>query len=748
MGHSVGEIAAMCVAGGMTLADGLTLIAARGRLMQALPAGGGMTSVMASEARVVDALAGAGDRVAIAAVNGPRHVVLSGERTAVDAVAAELAADGIKTRPLTVSHAFHSPLMLPMIADYEAVVRQIAFRTPVVPFVSCVDGQLSGPGVTTPEYWLRNVTDPVRFADGVAALRDQGVTACLEIGPQPVLLGMARECAGEQAEELLWLPSLRKDGDTGTTLGSLAKLYVRGAEIAWEMVNPGLRTSLPGYPFARKRFWISPVPQAAARQAAPAPPVRQPGHQLYALDWQPQPAQAAAPSVPASWVVFADDDGVGDELGRILQTRGDACTLVTKGSSLDPWTGRDRGAGSVRAELEQLFDRAGSAERPLKGAVFLWASAPDAAPHAGPESSPELLSLETTSVRIAAAHESLRRVVDLAQAASARTGARAVRVWLATRNAVDTGTASGRIALEAAPWWGFARTMALEAPDAWGGIVDLPSRREAGPDAQRLAAEISGTGDDDQVVYRDGNRLVPRLIEREKRAAAALRLDSAGAYIVTGGLGALGRQSARWLIARGARHIVLASRTGGANAGDAVRELEALGATVTVIAADVSKRTDVERLIATVQAGPAPLRGVIHAAGIDPVAPLASITAASLDQALDPKVDGGWWLHELTRQLPLDLFLTFSSVAGVLGSATRAHYAAANTFLDALAAERRREGLPALTVSWGPWKGGGMASAASLEQFERIGNYGLDPADALKGLDEAIADGAAADQRR
>src|SRR6185295_5363846 len=170
MGHSVGEIAAMCVAGGVSLEDGLKLIAARGRLMQALPAGGVMTSVMADEARVLAAIEGAHESVAIAAVNAPGQVVISGAGAAVAEISARLTADGIKTKALTVSHAFHSPLMRPMLAEFERVVREIRFSAPRVPLVSCVDGVFAPETMTRPEYWLRQVMEPVRFASGMKTL--------------------------------------------------------------------------------------------------------------------------------------------------------------------------------------------------------------------------------------------------------------------------------------------------------------------------------------------------------------------------------------------------------------------------------------------------------------------------------------------------------------------------------------------------------------------------------------------------
>ena len=242
MGHSVGEIAAMCVAGGVSLDDGLKLIAARGRLMQALPAGGVMTSVMADETRVLEALAGSEETVAIAAINAPSQVVISGAGTAIAEIAARLTADGIKTKALTVSHAFHSPLMEPMLADNERVVREIRFSPPRVPLVSCVDGVLASDEVTRPEYWLRQVLEPVRFAAGMATLEREHVTACIEIGPQPILLGMARQCVSDDGG-IEWLPSLRKDSDSWLTLlDSVPDSTLRGAEIDWRAFDGAGRT--------------------------------------------------------------------------------------------------------------------------------------------------------------------------------------------------------------------------------------------------------------------------------------------------------------------------------------------------------------------------------------------------------------------------------------------------------------------------------------------------------------------------
>jgi len=226
--------------------------------MQTLPAGGVMRSVRAGEARVKHAIAGFEGQVSIAAINGPEAVVLSGEEKAVAEVVKRLEAEGLKTKALTVSHAFHSPLMAPMLAEYETLARGVSLSAPKIPLISCVDSASFSVEAATSDYWVRQVRDPVRFTDAMAALKAQNITTYIEIGPHPVLLGMGRLCLPD--EEGLWLASLRKDADAWQTLlGSVAQLYVQGADINWEDFNAPYAyqgVAIPTYPFRRKRYWI------------------------------------------------------------------------------------------------------------------------------------------------------------------------------------------------------------------------------------------------------------------------------------------------------------------------------------------------------------------------------------------------------------------------------------------------------------------------------------------------------------
>ncbi|HKQ62972.1 MAG TPA: acyltransferase domain-containing protein, partial [Candidatus Polarisedimenticolaceae bacterium] len=233
LGHSVGEYAAVCVAGVLSLEDGITLIAERGRLMQALPEGGAMAAAFTDEATVAPLIAPRADRVSIAALNGPAQTVVSGDGDAVGEVLAELKARGIGGKRLVVSHAFHSPRMDPMLDAFERTAAGLRFSPPRIGLVSNVTGLLAaGQDATSARYWRRHVREPVRFRQGMQSVIDAGCRTRIEIGPSPTLLAMGRRAVAEPAG--LWLPSLQKgQGDWETMLGSLGALWVAGHRVDW-----------------------------------------------------------------------------------------------------------------------------------------------------------------------------------------------------------------------------------------------------------------------------------------------------------------------------------------------------------------------------------------------------------------------------------------------------------------------------------------------------------------------------------
>ncbi len=264
IGHSIGEVAAAHVAGVFSLEDACTLIAARGRLMQALPEGGAMVAVQATEDEVATSLTGREAEVSIAAVNGPTSVVIAGDEDVALEIAGQWAEQGRKTRRLRVSHAFHSPRMDGMLDDFRKVVEGLSFAPPTIALVSNVTGEAAGAEeVCSPEYWVRHVREAVRFADGVRALEARGVTRFVEVGPDGVLTAMARDCVEDRPEGTatpVMVPVLRKDRpETRALTTALAELHVSGVRVDWERAFAGSgarKAELPTYAFQRERYWL------------------------------------------------------------------------------------------------------------------------------------------------------------------------------------------------------------------------------------------------------------------------------------------------------------------------------------------------------------------------------------------------------------------------------------------------------------------------------------------------------------
>ncbi len=318
------------------------------------------------------------------------------------------------------------------------------------------------------------------------------------------------------------------------------------------------------------------------------------------------------------------------------------------------------------------------------------------------------------------------------------------RVWLVTRAAVPIGDTD--LNPTAAPVWGLGRGYAVEHPETWGGLIDVEGDPAAA--AWNIVEQVLNGGDEDQVGFRALRRHAARL----DRSAAPVRrlqsLDAAGAYLVTGGLGGLGLATARWLARRGARHLVLVSRSPLATRSrdDAVRReieaLEAEGVSVRAVEADVADRTAMAAVIASLDADGMPLRGIVHCAAAISAAPLLELSSAQMRDMLSAKITGTRVLAEIADDHELDLFVLFSSTTALLGVRGLAHYAAANAFMDGFAHWRSRQGRPTLAVNWGTWETMRIASAADRESFLRGGLKPMVTERALDWMDGLLATGA------
>ncbi|MFD3486315.1 SDR family NAD(P)-dependent oxidoreductase [Streptomyces sp. NPDC058665] len=261
-GHSIGEIAAAHVAGIFSLDDACRLVAARGSLMQALPANGAMISLRATEGQIVPLLEGHEDEVTIAAVNGPSSIVISGDEEAATRIADTLAETGVKTRRLTVSHAFHSPHMEPMLDEFELVAGELIYHTPTIPIVSALSGELADHYITTPQYWVQHVREAVRFADAITTLDRLGTRHYLELGPDPVLTAMAQDSVPDDVDAV-HVATLHRDRDENQSfLTALAAAHANGGQVRWTPVigeSPTPARGLPTYPFQRQHYWLEPA---------------------------------------------------------------------------------------------------------------------------------------------------------------------------------------------------------------------------------------------------------------------------------------------------------------------------------------------------------------------------------------------------------------------------------------------------------------------------------------------------------
>ncbi|MEU3188630.1 type I polyketide synthase [Streptomyces sp. NPDC006923] len=755
-GHSIGELVAAHVAGVLSLADACALVAARGRLMERLPAGGAMVAVRATRDDVVPLLS---DRVAVAAVNGPSSVVLSGAEDEVLEIARALEEQGRKTSRLTVSHAFHSPHMDAMLDAFREVAAGLTYHAPRIAIVSNLTGGVVAPDqIRDPDFWVRHVREAVLFLDGVRALEAEGCSVYVELGPDGVLSALAEDSLLAAADTVR-LPVLRKDrGEPETLVTALARLHVQGVAVDWSAFFAGTgarRVDLPTYAFQRERFWLADSVAGTASTPAPQPSADERfwaavededrGALAAELEVDPEaPLSAVLPSL-AAWRKRRHESSMID--GWRYRTTWKPLTGRRPAGTLEgPWllavplgTSSD---DALTAGVAAMFAERGVATRRVEidpVAIGRSALAASLSALAGQENGPVagVLSLLATGLD----GDGVRAVVGSALLIQALGDAEVeAPLWLATRGAVSVGRSDRLVSPAQAQVWGLGRTAALEVPGRWGGLIDLPEPLD-GRAADRLASVLAAPGDEDEVAVRASGVFGRRLVRAPGGRAPADAWHPRGTVLVTGGTGALGAQVARWLARGGAEHLVLTSRRGAEAPGAAgLRdELVALGTAVTVAACDVTDRDALAELLGSLPAE-WPLTGVVHAAGVLDDGVLDGLTPERIESVLSAKSLAAARLHELTRERDgITAFVLFSSVAGTFGAAGQANYAAANAYLDALAEQRRADGLPATSVAWGPWADGGMAAGEALEQrMRRDGVPPMAPESAILALQRAL----------
>ncbi|WP_329792212.1 type I polyketide synthase [Lentzea sp. DG1S-22] len=512
LGHSIGELTAAHLAGVWSLEDAARLVAARGKLMQALPAGGAMVAVRAAEAGI-ELLPG----VSIAAVNGPESLVLSGDEDAVLRMASRFE----RSKRLAVSHAFHSHHMDGMLAEFREIARDVEYAAPRIPLISNLTGALAtADQVTDPEYWVRHVRDTVRFADGVTALHAAGVRRFVEIGPDAALSALGADCVPDG----LFLPVQRKNRDEVTTAAhAQATLFANGVKLDWPGIFAGTGAEpvdLPTYPFERERFWL-----------APAPAKRASGWRHH-VRWTPVPTSAGRPAGP--WTVVAEqDDAWAQAAARALGT-----TVVSAAEAREGNVLAFVGDGMAAAAL-------------LRENTRLWCATRGAVAVGGHERVASPQQAEVWGVGRVAAIEQPRSwggCVDLPEVPDARSVARLLEVLSGGEDeiAIRTSGVHARRFVPSEPatgtWTTSGTALVTGGTGALGAVVArrlveagtrhlvlLSRRGEDAPGARELAAELTGLGARVEIRACDA-------ADREALAAVVAELDDLRVVVHTAGV--------------------------------------------------------------------------------------------------------------------------------------------------------------------------------------------------------------------
>ena len=452
---------------------------------------------------------------------------------------------------------------------------------------------------------------------------------------------------------------------------------------------------------------------------------------LYREEWQPKDMESvpepATLSESGKWIILADRDGSGKRLAELI---GDNAILVYPGERYDNIKGSHYVVNPlVREDFQRLLEEV-THNSPCSGIVHLW-------------SLDETSRMDTHNALQNAQVLGCGSVLNLVQALYKTGWSEYPEIALVTRGAINTGFSKESVQLQQAPIWGMSRVIALEIPDLQCLRVDLDPADEC-DEVQELYKELCSTDREDQVAWRQGTRHVARLARYPSRATAGkFEFKEDSSYLITGGLGALGQCVAQWMVEQGARNLILVGRRGTEQTGglSSIQYLEQLGARVLVQKCDVSNPHDVATMLGSIEREMPPLRGVIHAAGIIEDGVLLQQNWEQFLRVMAPKMEGAWNLHQFTKDIALDFFVCFSSVASLYGTLGQSTYAAANAFMDALAHYRQSLGLPGLSINWGPWSETGMAATMDEGSKRRFRDRGLDsivPSSGLQVLDYLI----------
>ncbi|QMS92041.1 SDR family oxidoreductase [Nostoc edaphicum CCNP1411] len=731
IGHSIGEYVAATLAGVFSLKDALELVANRGKLMQQLPSGG-MLSIQLPQQEVQPLL---WQELSLAAINAPSYCVVSGPTAAVEQLQQQLQAKGVGCRRLHTSHAFHSQMMEPIVEPFIQSLQKVKLNSPQIPFISNVTGTwITTAEATDPNYWARHLREPVRFSEGIAELTKAHERVLLEVGPGRTLTTFAKQHWIEELTALTSLPHPQEQqSDAAFFLNTLGRLWLVGVQVDWSGFYAHQRRHripLPTYPFERQRYWIEANPKAALATAPQETLEIKPdiADWFYVPRWKESMPlelfqQEEVVKQKSCWLVFVDAYGVGAEIANRLEQYGHDVIIVKIAEQFAQLNDREytinpQQPGDYNALLEALQVQ----DLTPQAFAHFWSVTPNATLPSN--KSPDEFFEDCQNL-------GFYSLMFLAKALAERNMTEPIKLMVVTSDVHDV-TGDERLCPEKITVLGSCKVIPQEYPNiaCYSFDVVLPEFGTTGSQKliDNLLAEFTAQPTDLIVAYRGHHRWVQTFeaVRLEERITGKTRLRKEGVYLITGGLGKVGLALAEFLAQTVQAKLILLGRKGLPEKNQwcqwltnhdeqdhvsqqirRVQALEALGAEVLVISADVVNEQQMQNAIAIATERFGKIHGVIHAAG-NLKAVLHSIqqtSKAEVQKQFEPKVYGVFLLDKLFQGKELDFCLLTSSLASVLGGLGFISYTAANLFMDAFVHKHNQitNSCPWFSVNWDDW---------------------------------------------
>jgi len=757
IGHSIGEYVAACLAGVFSLEAALTLVTKRGRLMQSMP-GGAMLSLPLSEKDVLPLL---GEEISLSAINGPALCVVSGTYASIERLEKQLADKGIETRRLKTSHAFHSPMMDPILESFIEEVKRVQLHPPQIPYLSNVTGTwITEEDATSAEYWARHLRQPVRFTDGVQKLLAEPEQILLEVGPGKTLSSLARRVRGQTPGRII-LSSLRhpqeQADDEAFILNTLGRLWLAGVAVDWNGFHQHeqrQRLSLPTYPFERQRYWLDTngernvvlITEKELNKKADF------NEWFYSPSWQRIDFSQVKDKLPAeqtnqNWLIFLDRLGLGRQLVESLILQAPGVITVEPGERFERLHSYGfRINPESKADYEQLIQQLNAEQRAPDRIVHLWTFTANSSDFNLPDSQ----------------NFGFYSLIFLTQALAKHLLTNPIKLHVITNNLLNV-TGTEKISPEKATLLGPCKTIPQENANVTCQLIDIEENASPEKIVPFLLTEFSQTTSEAVVANRGAHRWLqiykPNQIDRDSTTNGRLRTN--GVYLITGGLGRIGLTFAAHFAQNYQAKLVLVDQvelppaekwasvttaTGtDASLQRRINQLQALkasGTQILTLKADVSNESEMKRVIQQTLQEFGQLNGVIHAAGLvgeQALKALQEIEPADCEPHFRTKVHGVNVLAKVLTGMNLDFCLLQSSLAAVLGGFGMTAYAAANCYLDYFALQQNQQAaFPWISVNWEGWQFD-VTAAENLPLASNILKFALTPEEGTKVLNAALA---------